>query len=57
LLVHSDPTPVKTTHTVAAQVRCYIGDNEQRWYMWYSGAAQPLTSLAGVAPASGSVGE
>lgn len=38
------------------QVRCYMGDNEQRWYMWYSGAAAPLPGLQAVAPAAGSVG-
>lgn len=51
------------------QVRCYVGDNEQRWYMWYSGASQPSSDdsgaaastaappgLSGVAPGAGSVG-
>ncbi|WIA38670.1 hypothetical protein OEZ86_001976 [Tetradesmus obliquus] len=37
-------------------VRCYMGDNEQRWYMWYSGSSAPLAGLAGVAPAAGSIG-
>lgn len=40
-----------------AQVRCYMGDNEQRWYMWYSGSSAPMEGLAGVAAATGSVGE
>jgi hypothetical protein len=34
-----------------------MGDNEQRWYMWYSGSSAPPAGLAGVAPAAGSVGE
>eukprot|EP00775_Hariotina_reticulata_P008734 gene8734-8914_t len=37
-------------------VRCYVGDNEQRWYMWYNGNSNPLPGLQGVAPAAGSVG-
>ncbi|KAF8059183.1 NDK1 [Scenedesmus sp. PABB004] len=37
-------------------VRCYVGDNEQRWYMWYSGADRHLPGLSGVAPGSGSIG-
>lgn len=41
---------------VLLQVRCYMGDNEQRWYMWYSGSSKPLPGLAGVAPAAGSIG-
>jgi hypothetical protein len=52
-----------TTHlsqhmvAVALQVRCYMGDNEQRWYMWYSGNSTPMEGLAGVAPAAGSIGK
>ncbi|KAK9805256.1 hypothetical protein WJX72_009116 [[Myrmecia] bisecta] len=37
-------------------VRCYLGDNEQRWYMWYSGRGREAPSLDPVAPASGSAG-
>lgn len=44
-------------NTLDLQVRCYMGDNEQRWYMWYSGSSAPPAGLAGVAPAAGSVGE
>jgi hypothetical protein len=39
------------------QVRCYVGDNEQRWYMWYSGNSNLTPGLLGVAPAAGSIGE
>lgn len=42
---------------VSVQVRCYMGDNEQRWYMWYSGNSAPMEGLAGVAPAAGSIGK
>ncbi|GBF93562.1 hypothetical protein Rsub_06282 [Raphidocelis subcapitata] len=28
-------------------VRCYIGDNEERWFMWYSGASNGATSSSG----------
>lgn len=34
-----------------------MGDNEQRWYMWYSGSSAPMEGLAGVAAAAGSIGE
>ncbi|KAG2502055.1 hypothetical protein HYH03_000549 [Edaphochlamys debaryana] len=42
-------------------VRCYLGDDEQRWVMWYSGrkADSPAGANGGVdavAPSSGSVG-
>lgn len=35
-----------------------MGDNEQRWLMWYSGtdSSPPLPGLAGVMPATGSIG-
>eukprot|EP00879_Flechtneria_rotunda_P022777 GHRR01024054.1.p1 GENE.GHRR01024054.1~~GHRR01024054.1.p1 ORF type:complete len:357 (+),score=108.66 GHRR01024054.1:488-1558(+) len=33
-----------------------MGDNEQRWYMWYSGNSSPLSNLVGVSAAAGSVG-
>lgn len=42
------------------QVRCYVGDDEQRWYMWYSGRRADSPAAGGVdalAPSSGSVGE
>jgi len=34
-----------------------MGDNEQRWYLWYSGSSAPMEGLAGVAAAAGSVGK
>ncbi|KAG2439414.1 hypothetical protein HXX76_004771 [Chlamydomonas incerta] len=40
-------------------VRCYVGDDEQRWYMWYSGRREDSPAAGGVdalAPSSGSVG-
>lgn len=54
---------VSTTTTFSShccfplQVRCFMGDNEQRWYMWYSGSSAPMEGLAGVAAAAGSIGE
>ena len=41
------------------QVRCYVGDDEERWSMWYSGrgAEQPaLPGLDAITPSSGSLG-
>ena len=41
------------------QVRCYVGDNEQRWFMWYSARDSPAPadgSVAAVAPGAGAVG-
>ncbi|GIL85766.1 hypothetical protein Vretimale_13208 [Volvox reticuliferus] len=43
----------------APVVRCYVGDNEQRWLMWYSGRRSDSPATAGVdalAPSSGSIG-
>ena len=37
-------------------VRCYVGDNEQRWFMWYSGRGAGSPDLDALLPASGSVG-
>ncbi|KAG2445313.1 hypothetical protein HYH02_008779 [Chlamydomonas schloesseri] len=40
-------------------VRCYVGDDEQRWFMWYSGRRADSPAAGGVdaiAPSSGSVG-
>lgn len=37
-------------------VRYYLGDNEQRWYMWYSGRSEACPSVDDVFPSSGSVG-
>lgn len=38
------------------QVRCYLGDNEQRWYMWYSGNNTAGRPIDAVTPSSGSTG-
>ncbi|GLC40941.1 hypothetical protein PLESTB_000964300 [Pleodorina starrii] len=40
-------------------VRCYVGDDEQRWFMWYSGRRADSPAAGGVdalAPSSGSIG-
>ncbi|KAL3149569.1 hypothetical protein ABBQ32_002346 [Trebouxia sp. C0010 RCD-2024] len=37
-------------------VRCYLGDNEQRWYMWYSGNNATGRPIDAVTPSSGSTG-
>lgn len=37
-------------------VRCYLGDNEQRWFMWYSGNNSPGRGIGAVSPSSGSTG-
>lgn len=39
------------------QVRCYFGDNEQRWYMWYSGNHDAQKPIAAVVPSSGCTGK
>lgn len=38
------------------QVRCYVGDNEQRWYMWYSGRGASSHAVDLAAASSGSIG-
>ena len=54
------PPPTLTHRTISnTQVRCYVGDNEQRWFMWYSARdspAPPGGSVAAVAPGAGAVG-
>ena len=50
----SCPQPV--VHFCYTQVRCYFGDNEQRWYMWYSGSDDAEKQIAAVAPSSGCTG-
>ncbi|MEW5306690.1 MAG: hypothetical protein WDW36_009139 [Sanguina aurantia] len=37
-------------------VRCYMGDDEQRWFMWYSGRAVGAPALDAVVQSSGTVG-
>jgi hypothetical protein len=41
---------------VNLQVRCYVGDNEERWFLWYSGRGKEDHSLDAVSPAAGSIG-
>jgi hypothetical protein len=38
------------------QVRCFVGDNEQRWFMWYSGRTEGGHELDALTPASGKIG-
>lgn len=47
----------------APVVRCYVGDNEQRWYLWYSarsrgadGGVVPPPAADAVAPGAGAIG-
>lgn len=37
-------------------VRYYLGDNEQRWFMWYSGRSGQCHDIDDVFPSSGSIG-
>jgi hypothetical protein len=37
-------------------VRYYLGDNETRWYMWYSGKSTSCHDVDAVFPSSGSIG-
>lgn len=55
--------PVLTAHCtrcllafLVSQVRCYVGDDENRWYMWYNGRGPAAPALDGFTPASGSIG-
>ena len=38
------------------QVRCFVGDNEDRWFMWYSGRGRGDAGMDAIAPAAGSIG-
>ena len=38
-------------------VRYYLGDNEQRWFMWYTGRSTACQDLDALFPSSGSIGE
>ena len=38
------------------QVRCFLGDNEQRWMLWYSGHARGAQDIDALYPAAGSIG-
>lgn len=38
-------------------VRYYLGDDEQRWFMWYSGRSASCQDLDEIFPSSGSIGE
>lgn len=42
---------------IGLQVRCYLGDNEQRWFMWYSGNNTAGRPIDAVTPSSGSTGD
>mmetsp|Transcript_28728 Transcript_28728/g.73066 ORF Transcript_28728/g.73066 Transcript_28728/m.73066 type:complete len:445 (-) Transcript_28728:259-1593(-) len=37
-------------------VRCYVGDDEQRWYMWYSGRGAKAPVVDAALQSSGSMG-
>ncbi|WPT17716.1 hypothetical protein PSENEW3_00005718 [Picochlorum sp. SENEW3] len=37
-------------------VRYYLGDNEQRWFMWYTGKSTACHDIDGIFPSSGSIG-
>lgn len=37
-------------------VRYYLGDNEQRWFMWYTGRSTSCHDIDDIYPASGSIG-
>lgn len=37
-------------------MRCFVGDNEDRWFMWYSGRGAGDAGMDAVAPAAGSIG-
>lgn len=37
-------------------VRCYIGDNEERWYMWYTGRRHLSTPIDSLSPSAGNIG-
>lgn len=39
-----------------AVVRYYLGDDEQRWFMWYTGRSQGCQDMDDVFPSSGSIG-
>jgi hypothetical protein len=39
-----------------AVVRYFLGDDEQRWFMWYTGRSTACPDLDGVFPSSGSIG-
>lgn len=40
-----------------AVVRYFLGDDEQRWFMWYTGRSEACQSMDDVFPSSGSIGE
>ena len=39
-----------------AVVRYYLGDDEQRWFMWYTGRSAACQSVDDMFPSSGSIG-
>jgi hypothetical protein len=38
------------------QVRCFLGDDEQRWFMWYTGRRAEGHQLDALTPSSGKIG-
>jgi len=48
--------PARPERSRLAQVRCYVGDNEERWFMWYSGRSAGCPGLDATTPAAGSIG-
>jgi hypothetical protein len=48
--------PGRPERSRLAQVRCYVGDNEERWFMWYSGRSAGCPGLDATTPAAGSIG-
>lgn len=39
-----------------AVVRYFLGDDEQRWFMWYTGRSEACQSMDDIFPSSGSIG-
>ena len=42
--------------TAVSQVRCFLGEDGDRWLMWYSGRSAGDPGLDAVAAAAGSIG-
>eukprot|EP00983_Pelagomonas_calceolata_P071898 1151445-Pelagomonas_calceolata.AAC.4 len=51
------PLPERIHCLQGYTVRCFVGDNEERWYMWYSGRKVGAPAMDLIAPSSGSLGE
>ena len=39
-----------------AVVRYFLGDDEQRWFMWYTGRSEACRDMDDIFPSSGSIG-